>query len=939
MLQIRFTLNGKPRETLIEPGEFALGLLRRLAILSVHDGCSGEGTCGVCAILLDGKLVNSCHLLAAQLDGRDVRTGESLTLGPNLDAVQQAFLEAGLVQCGYCTPAMLLATVELLAKTPRPSRAEIRDAFSGILCRCTGYEQVYEAFDLIVARAGKDPNHVFRHVEFCPDLRHVGKLRRKVDAARFLRSDPSYVEDKLRPDALVLKVLASPHAHAIITSIDVEAARKVPGVGFILTHENGPDVLFSGAGQGFPEPSPYDRRIMNRKLRFRGDRVAAVAAETEAAALEALAKIKVVYEVLPPLLSIEAARDAKGVQVHSEDDVEYCFPIGADLTRNMAASNAGGIGDCDRGFAESDVVIERTYRTGHIQCTPLEPHVCQTYMEGDRLIISASTQVPFHVRRIVAKLLAIPEERIRVIKERVGGGFGAKQDIVLEELAAFITWKTGRPVYFRFTREEEFVASRTRHPTIITIKIGAKKDGRIHAVEMNSQADTGAYGVHCLTVPMNAASKSLPLLRCPNMRFDIRVFYTNNVVAGAYQGYGAPAGSFALQTAIAELAEAVGMDYLDMIRLNHVRTGDRLEILKILGEGQEGIPQKVSSCGLDECLDRGAISLKWNRKDGPSKPWAKRGKGFAMVQQGSGLPGIDNTNAILKMIGNGSFILLSGGADLGTGLDTLCVKMAAEVLQTDFEKVAVLSGDTDATPFDKGAYASSGSFFTGYAAKKAAEDLAAKILDYASRLMKIPAAKLRIEYPGRIVSTCCDKTMTYAEIAHKALSGSGEGQLIGVGRYTTEESSIPYGAHFAEVEVDTRTGKVTVIAYHAYQDCGTPVNPELARGQLFGGVLKSIGHSLYEEMKFDAEGRCLNPNFTDYKVPTIDDLPADFRVETVFVDDPIGPFGAKSISEIATNAAAPAIATAIHDACGIWMRDFPFTPEKVLRALKEKSKP
>ncbi len=934
-MKINFTLNGVPKDFYIKANETALVLLRKQGIFSVKDGCSGEGTCGSCAILLDGQLINSCILLAAQLEGKDVRTSETLAKGPNINNIQQAFLEVGIVQCGYCTPAMLLASVQLLDAHREPTKDQINDYFSGIICRCTGYEQIYDAFKLIINRSKDDPNFIFKHVEFCDDLRHVGKIRKKVDGVKLLKSDPSFVEDFMRPNTLHLKVLRSPHAHAIIKKIDVSKAEALPGVVFIATHENVPDVLYSSAGQGSPEPSPHDRKVIDVKVRFVGDRVAAVAAETEEIAKVALKLINVEYEILEPVLSLKEAMEGKGGQIHHKDKIHYCFPIGGDVDKNIAASNVDGIGDLKAGFEEADHIVERTYHTGHIQCTPLEPHVVHTYMDGERLVISASTQVPFHLRRIVSSIIGIPEEMIHVIKQRVGGGFGAKQDIVMEELAAFVTFKTGRPVFFRFTREEEFVSSRTRHPTTITVKIGATKEGKITAVNMISRADTGPYGVHCLTVPMNAASKSLPLLRCKTMHFDIVVYYTNNVIAGAYQGYGAPAGSNALQMSIAELADEMNIDYLELIRKNHVYAGDTLDILKILGEGQEGIPQKVTSCGIKDCLDIGSESIKWGEIEKTDKPYLKRGKGFAIIQQGSGLPGIDQANASVLMLGNGGFKLLTGGADLGTGLDTVCAKVAAEVLQCEHENISVTSGDTDSTPFDVGAYASSGTFFSGTASMKAALDMKEKILIAASEIMEMPVEKLKIEYPSTVVSED-GKKITYGEIAHTTQAGTGKGQLIGLGAFTTEEAPIPYGAHFCEVEVDERTGKIKVLAYHAYQDCGTPINPELARGQMFGAVMKSIGHSLYEELVFDDKGKCINGNFTDYKIPTILDLPEDFRCETVLVEEHLGPFGGKSISEIATNATAPAIATAVHEACGIWMRHWPFTSEKVLRELKKR---
>ncbi|PKK91946.1 MAG: molybdopterin-dependent oxidoreductase Mo/Fe-S-binding subunit [Candidatus Wallbacteria bacterium HGW-Wallbacteria-1] len=933
-MKINCNINGKSISFHAQAGEKAHKTMRRLGYMSVKDGCNGEGTCGTCSIIFNGKLVNSCLLLAPQLEGAHIFTSEDLARGRGLHIIQEAFLDSGIVQCGYCTPAMLLAAKELLSASPSPSKKDVTEAFSGIICRCTGYQQIFDAIEIASRRIAGDKNFKKPAMEFRGDLRMVGKVRRKVDGVKLVKSNPSFVEDMIQPDTLVLKVLRSPHAHAIIKSIDTSRAMALEGVEYIATHENVPDILYNSAGQGYPEPSPYDRRLINSKMRFVGDRVAAIAACSEEIAEKAMSLIDVEYEVLPAVFNISDAARTDAPKIHDQENVHYCFPIGSDLDRNLAASASGGIGDLDIGFSEADEILERTYKSPHIQCTPLEPHVVYTRMDGDRLVIHASTQVPWHLRRITARILQIPETRIRVIKERVGGGFGAKQDIVLEELAAYVTWITGKPIYFRFTREEEFVCSRTRHPTEVTVRIGAKRDGKITALKMHLKADTGAYGPHCLTVPMNACSKSLPLIRCANMHFAVDVYYTNNVIAGAYQGYGAPAGSFAVQMALREMAEKISMDHMTFIRVNHVRTGDRLEILKVLGEGQEGIPQKVSSCGISECLDRGQLSMNWYSREQGALPHLRIGKGFAIVQQGSGLPGLDSANALVKQTGDGNFIVLSGGTDLGTGLDTVSVKMVAEVLKLDQDLIAIQAADTDTTPFDVGSYASSGTMFSGGAALKAAQNMETLLKEVAGDLMGHKPETLTLEWPGKVVAPN-GKEMTYAQIAAATQNGTGRGQLIATGCFTCHEAPIPYGAHFAKVEVNTLSGKVRILAFHAYQDCGTPVNPDLALGQIYGGVLKSIGHSLTEKMRFDSTGRCVNANFLDYKVPTIKDLPDDFRAETVFVDDHLGPFGAKSISEIATNGAAPSIAAAIHDATGIWVREYPFTSEDVLAALQD----
>ncbi|MFZ4577960.1 MAG: molybdopterin-dependent oxidoreductase Mo/Fe-S-binding subunit, partial [Myxococcota bacterium] len=945
-MKIRVQINGVPRQIEAEPGERATAVLRRQGALVLRDGCNGEGICGICSIHYDGKLVNSCLLSAAQLDGHSIVTVDHYRRQRTLSIVQASLLDAGVSQCGYCTPAMVMAIEDVLSRSPTPTKAEVRDGLSGVFCRCTGYEQYYTAVETASRRLA-DPDYVPPKVqEFAQDLRLVGKQRRKVDGPKLVRGDKAYVEDMVEPGSCILKMVRSPHAHAYIRQIDTTEAEKVPGVVYILTHKNCPDVYYNQAGQGFPEPSPYDRKLISEKVRHVGDRVAAIVAETWEAAEEAAAKLVVDYEVLPPVLTIEQAAAPGAPVIHNshleyvvgapeglEEDnrladprdgrVIYQFPIHANPRKNIAASVHGHIGDVEQGFRDADVVIEREYESSQIQSTSTETHVVYTKMDGDRLVIHASTQVPFHLRRIVAGILGTSENNIRVIKERVGGGYGAKQDIVLEEVPAYLTWITGRSIYQRFTREEQFIACRTRHVMKIRVKLGAKRDGTLTAMYMDLQANTGPYGSHCLTVPMNACSKSLPLFLCDNIGFNVTTYYSNIAPTGAYQGYGAPKGSFALQLAMAELAEKLGVDHYALVDKNRVREGAMLEILRCLGEGREGKAERAGSCGLGPAMERGAAHIVWGKREESGDPDVKIGKGFAIIQQGSGLPGLDSANAEIKLLSDGTFMLLSGGADLGTGLDTVTAKFAAEALCCELKDVAVISADTDITPFDCGAYASKGTYFSGGAALHAANALRERILDAAAQMTQQARDTLQVVHPSKVVGP--SKTVTFAEIAHFSEAGDGCGQLTAMGHYTTDKSSIPYGAHFAQVAVNTRTGKVTVQKYFALQDAGTPVNPELALGQIYGGVLKTIGHSLWEEMIYDDTGRCLNPNFLDYKVPMIEDVPETFVAELIDIHDEHGPYGTKSISEIACNGASPAIASAIHDAVGVWMRSWPFS--------------
>lgn len=953
-MKISFTLNGLKKTVHTEAGENVQALLQRLGIFSVRDSDDHQGFCGSDTIILNGKPVNAGLFIAAQIDGADVKTIESVMKDGRLSAVQSAMVDCGLVQSGYNSPAAALMLTDLLERIPDPSKDDVMDALSPLFSRSAGYQPFFKAVDLAKKRM-KDPNYKTEgFTEFREDLREVGKVRRKIDGHQLVAGHKAFVEDMVEPGTCILKMLQSPYAHAYITSIDTTEAEKVPGVVTIITHKNCPDVYYTNAGQGAPEPSPHDRKLFNQKVCYVGDRVAAVVAETAEAADEALKKIKVEYEVLKPVFTWDDAQAPDAPILHKsfvtygvgapedldeynknadprDGKIHYPFPLRADPHHNLAASVKGGIGDVEQGFKEADVIIDRTFATTQIQCTPTEPHVVFTKMQGDRLVIHASTQVPFHLRRVVAKVLGIPETKIHVIKERVGGGFGSKQDVILEDVAAFATYSTGRPVYYRYTRNQEFNTCSTRKPMRVRVKIGAKKDGTFTAIRMDNEANTGPFGAHALTVPMNACSKNLPLFLCPNMYFTVRIYYSNIMPTGAYQGYGAPKGAFALNSTVAELAEQLGMDQIELMRKNMVHEGAVLEILRCLGEGREGTPALVQSCGLEKALEVGSKMIDWGKEEASDDPDIKIGKGVSIIQQGSGLPGLDHSNAHILMLADGGFSVHSGAADIGTGLDTVMAKVVAEVLNVPLSQVTVMSGDTDHTPFDTGAYASSGTFFSGNAARLAAEDMKQKILQKAAEYLNEPVEDCVLEYPAKVKGKKGE--ITYAQIAYNTTTGHGSGQLQGIGSFITENHAIPYGANFAEVAVNTRTGEIDVRKFYALLDCGTPINPELAEGQVYGGVLKSIGHSLYEGIVLDKNGKPLNDNLQDYNPPTIYDLPKDFQAPLVFTKDPDGPYGGKSISELATNGAAPALAIAIHDACGVWIREWPFTPEKILKGL------
>jgi len=951
---INLILDGRKRTVEAECGMSAQKLLKRLGVVSVRNSDDGFGFAGSDTILLDGKIVGANLLIAAQLDGREVRTINSLRKGRTLSIVQEAMVEACCVQSGYNAPAAALMIHDLIERIDSPDRADVQDALSGLFNRATGYEQFFEAVRIAVAKKKNQAYSPAKIDSFGGSFRYVGKSHRKLDATKLVAGERAFVEDCVEEDACILKILRSPHAHANIKSIDISAAEALPGVVAVFTHKNVPHKPYGQAGQGFPEPSPYDRVLLDTKVRHYGDRVAAVLAENEEAAIRGCELIKVEYELLPVVLDWDDAKAEGAPLVHdgpiiyvsgAPEDLEelnnetnpketpiiYQFPIGGNPRKNISSYVEGGIGDVARGFEEADVILDRTYQTTQIQCTPLEMHTTYVKPEGDRITIHASTQVPYHLRRIVANQLGISENKIRVIKERVGGGYGSKQDILLDELAAWAAYTSARPVFHQYTRKEEFTSASTRKPMRVRVRLGATREGKFTSMQIDVESNQGAYGAHTLTVPMNGVSKSLPLFLCDNARFTVTSYYSNIPPTGAYQGYGAPKVNYALQVAVKELAEKLQIDHHELVEKNRVREGEVLEILSCLGEGREGKPESVDSCGLGEALERGLKLINWGRKEESAHEHIKIGKGLCIIQQGSGLPGIDQANCTVKMLGDGSFVVQSGGADLGSGLDTVSAKMVAEVLKTDIAKVTVQSGDTDSAPFDTGAYASSGTYFSGGASRNAARLLSKMILKEAASILDTDQSELRLEFPGKVVGR--NGELDYSKLAWHTQCGEGSGQLVASASFTTEKSSFPYGAHFAQVAVNIRTGKVKIQKYYALQDCGTPINPGYAKGQIYGGVLKSIGHAMYEELLLDENGHCLNTDLRSYGVPMIGDVPDDFRAELVEVNDPHGPFGAKSIAEISVNGAAPTLANAIHDACGIWLRKWPFSPENVLRAL------
>jgi putative selenate reductase molybdopterin-binding subunit len=763
-------------------------------------------------------------------------------------------------------------------------------------------------------------------------LSQVGHRSRKVDAVKLVTGRAAFTDDVEIRGLLHVGLLKSPHAHARILNIDTSKAEALPGVRAVITHQDVPRIPFTTAGQSWPEPSPYDMYVLDRKVRFVGDPVAAVAAESPALASRACDLIEVEYEILPAVIDMHDAMNVGMPIIHDEPESYGIY----DADKNIAAHIDVEIGDMEAGFGQADLVIEHEFFVQYQQHTCLEPHVTICWFDEDqRLVLRTSTQIPYHCRRMLAFALDIPVRNVHVVKPRVGGGFGNKQEIVTEPIAAVLAMKTRRPVKLEFTRVDEFTIARNRHPQHLWLKTGVRRDGSITANSIRVLSNTGPYGTHALTVTGNTGTKPLPLYRSPNMRFYADIVYTNLPIAAAFRGYGAPQGFFAMEVHMDEVAETLGIEALEFRRMNHIREGDTDLMSAAAGEGTGKKPRIMHSCGLPECLDRGSAAIGWYDKRGkPGTGRVRHGVGMCILMQGSGVAGDELAAAALKMNEDASFNLMVGSADIGTGSDTTLSQIAAEVLGVPLENILIRSGDTDDISFDYGAYASSTAYITGTCVLKAAEDARRQIVAVAARMMDEDPEGLLVH--DSKATSLSGKSVSLQEVAMECLYGEDKKLIIGTGSHSTKESPPPFVAMFAEVEVDTETGVIKPIHIVTAVDVGKALNPDICEGQVEGAVAQALGYALTEELIVGPDGRVLNPSFMDYKIFCADDMP---KLTTILVEaeEPTGPFGAKSVAEIAINGPAPAISNAVYDALGIRLHSLPMTAEKVLRALDEKA--
>ena len=759
----------------------------------------------------------------------------------------------------------------------------------------------------------------------------------KKDARGLLQGRAVYTNDLAPRDSYIVSLLRSPHAHARIRSIDTHKAERIDGIVAIYTYEDVPHERFTLAGQSFREMSPYDTLILDRTVRYIGDEVAIVVGTDERAIAAAKRLIKVDYEVLPAVTDFTQALDSP-VVVHDEDDIRAYIPMGEDFSRNLICHEVSEAGDLDSAFAASDVIIEHDYETQAAQQSMMEPFSCYAYTDAqDRVCVVSSTQVPFHIRRQVATALQIPQSRVRVTKPRVGGGFGAKQTGCNEIYAAFAAFKLGHPCKCIYTREETMACANTRHKMRMHVRLGAKSDGTIMAIDLHTLSDAGAYGYHAPTTVGLSGHKSLPIYNHARAsRFSYDVVYTNTTPGGAFRGYGATQGQFAVESAVNELADKLGIDPCELRLANIVHEGETCS---------QYYNEVLRSCRLDDCIVRAKEMIGWD-----DKPLARdlgdrvRALGVALTMQGSGISNVDIGSIDIRLEDDGFFVLNLGATDVGTGCDTIMAQFAAEVLGCSPTQIVVNGVDTDTSPYDCGAYASSGTYVTGMAAVSAATKLREKICEQAAKFMDVAPEQVIVADGREFVDDGADddvvtvgqiasgkvREMTLGELANRCIGiGLQPGYLSAHASNSQPVSPPPFMCGIAEVDVDKATGEVTVVDYVAAVDCGTVANANLARVQAEGGIVQGIGMALTEDVQVAPDGFLRTRNLMQYKIPSRLDVP-DIRIDFCPSYEPTGPFGAKSIGEVVINTPLGAIASAVAHATGNYVRTLPITPEKAL---------
>ncbi|MDO8875320.1 MAG: molybdopterin-dependent oxidoreductase [Pseudolabrys sp.] len=898
-----YNVNGKPLTETPAAGQCLRTFLRDLGHFGVKKGCDA-GDCGACTVYLDGEPVHSCLVPAFRAEGREVTTIEGLAQGNDLHPMQRAFLDAQGFQCGFCTAGMIMTAASL----NQAQRADLPRALKGNLCRCTGYRAIEDAI------AGK------QNAEDAPAGCGVGHNVPAPAGPDVVTGKARFTLDVAVEGLQHIKLLRSPHAHARIRSIDKTAALAVPGVVAVLTHEDAPKIAFSTARHEIRETDADDTMVLDTVVRYIGQRVAAVVAVSEAAAEEACRRLKVDYDILPAVFDPELAMQPGAPLLHGDKGPDARIH---DAKRNLIHAVNSAFGDVEAGFAQADAIHEGTYFVPRVQHAHLETLCAIAWIDaGGRLNVRSSTQVPFLTRQELARVFGLADDKVRVLCERVGGGFGAKQEMMLEDIAALAALKTGKPVKIEFTREEQFIAATTRHPMKVHVKIGAARDGTLTAMQMHVVANTGAYGNHGAPVLEHACSESISVYRCPNKKVDGYAVYTNTVPAGAFRGYGLPQTSFAVESAIDEVARTLGIDALDFRRRNVVRKGEPMI-------GAHVSPDDViyGSYGLDQCLDLVDAAMRSGSPDVTLPPEWLIGQGTALTMIDTVPPGGHYSDTYIRLEADGSYAMTIGTAEFGNGTTTVHQQIAATVLGTTPSNVGLKQSDTDHGGHDTGAYGSTGTVIAGRATQKAAEALHSALLTFAAAHSQCARSDCKLG-DGAVV--CGDKSMTLVEL-HKAARVAGA-DLAAHGTTNGIPRSVAFNVQGFRVAVNRISGEIKILKSVQAADAGTVINPMQCRAQVEGGVAQALGAALFEEIVIDDSGRVTNPTFRNYHIPAFADIP---RTEVLFAEtaDTLGPFGAKSMSESPYNPVAAALGNAIRDATGVRCYRLPFKPDRVHAAL------
>ncbi|GAA1183020.1 CO/xanthine dehydrogenase Mo-binding subunit [Kitasatospora gansuensis] len=902
-------INDEPFDAEPRPGQCLRTYLRERGWFGVKKGCDA-GDCGACTVHVDGEPVHSCLYPAVRAEGRSVTTVEGLAEDGELHPVQQRFLDAQGFQCGFCTAGLLMTA----AKLDEDQLQDLPRALKGNLCRCTGY------------RAIEDAVRGVRHTEEPCAGQAVGRNLGAPAGPKVVTGTARYTFDLEVEGLLHMKLLRSPHPHARIVSIDTSAALRVPGVQAVFTHHDAPERLYSSARHEHPTEDPDDTRLLDDVVRFAGQRVAAVVADSEAAAEEGCRRVVVEYEVLPFVLDPEPAMAPGAPVLHPKGSESRI----ARAEHNVCGEVHGEVGSVEQGFAEADLVFEETFRTQRVQHASLETHGCVAYFEEneetgrERIVVRSSTQVPFLTRRAICALFDLPPDDVRVVAGRVGGGFGGKQEMLTEDIVVLAALRLRRPVKLEFTRAEQFYGATTRHPFTVTVKAGAKADGTLTALQFRVVANTGAYGNHGPAVMFHSVGESMGVYRVPNKKVNAYSVYTNCVPAGAFRGYGLGQVTFAVESVLDELARRLGVDPLVFREKNVIGPGEHL-----ISPGGEEEDLHIASYGLDQCLQvvRDALAEDRSARDAPAG-WLV-GQGFAMSMIATGPPGGHFADATVQLLEDGTYDLAVGTAEFGNGTTTVHQQITAGALGTTADRIAVRQSDTDVVRHDTGAFGSTGTVVAGKAVMKAANALAERILSFAAEYARTPRSLLRltadaVECGGRLVSL---------KELFEAAQGKGV-ELAGVGHWGGSPRSVAFNAHWFRLAVDGDTGEIRILRSVHAADAGRVMNPMQCRGQVEGGVVQALGATLFEQVLVDDAGQVSTAAFRRYRLPAFADVP---RTEVHFMEtsDAIGPLGAKSMSESPFNPVAPAFANALRDATGIRFTETPFLRDRVWQAIAE----